>query len=246
MYFSCNKAYLTYKDYLKEFDFIWDTFSKERVLKGSFVKFVEGNANKRRTTTVDKEFLLSLDSWRAYLATSISWNNKHLDEEEINFAVQQTIDRLIFWRIAEDRGVEPYGVMRECILASREEQSGKQASSNSSAYYRNLFRLFQQADDKYNSGLFDFKKDKSSKELVVDNKVIKTIINKLYYPKIPYEFSVLSVEILGSAYEQFLGKVIRITAGHIAKVEEKPEVRKAGGVYCTPQYVVEYIVKNTV
>ncbi|MDO9579845.1 MAG: N-6 DNA methylase, partial [Bacteroidales bacterium] len=51
---------------------------------------------------------------------------------------------------------------------------------------------------------------------------------------------------LGSAYEQFLGKVIRITPAHHAKIEEKPEVRKAGGVYYTPQYIVEYIVKNTV
>ncbi|NTW33859.1 MAG: N-6 DNA methylase, partial [Bacteroidetes bacterium] len=80
----------------------------------------------------------------------------------------------------------------------------------------------------------------------IDNKVIKTIINELYYPESPYEFSVLSVEILGSAYEQFLGKVIRITPSHHAKIEDKPEVRKAGGVYYTPQYIVEYIVKNTV
>jgi len=28
----------------------------------------------------------------------------------------------------------------------------------------------------------------------------------------------------GQVYEQFLGKVIRLTAGHQAKVEEKPEV----------------------
>ena len=47
-------------------------------------------------------------------------------------------------------------------------------------------------------------------------------------------------------YERFLGKVIRLTAGHQARVEEKPEVRKAGGVYYTPTYIVEYIVKNTV
>jgi len=39
----------------------------------------------------------------------------------------------------------------------------------------------------------------------------------------------------GQVYEQFLGKVIRLTAGHQAKVEEKPEVRKAGGVYYTPR-----------
>ena len=43
-----------------------------------------------------------------------------------------------------------------------------------------------------------------------------------------------------------MGSVIRLTGGHHAKVEVKPEVRKAGGVYYTPQYIVEYIVKNTV
>ena len=53
-------------------------------------------------------------------------------------------------------------------------------------------------------------------------------------------------DVLGEVYEQFLGKVIRLTAGHQAKVEEKPEVRKAGGVYYTPTYIVDYIVKNTV
>lgn len=224
--------YITYKDYLKEFDFIWDTFSKEHVLKGSFDKFIQGTANKKGTATVDKEFLLSLDSWRTYLATSISWNNKDLDEDEINFAVQQTIDRIIFLRIAEDRSVEPYGNLKDAL---------KQGD-----YYQNLFKIFKDADDKYNSGLFNLKKDQISKNLKIDNKVIKTIITELYYPLSPYEFSVLSVEILGSAYEQFLGKVIRITPAHHAKVEEKPEVRKAGGVYYTPQYIVEYIVKNTV
>lgn len=224
--------YLTFHDYLKEFDFLWDTFSKERVLKGSFDKFVQNNLTKKGTATVDKEFLQSLDSWRTYLATSISWNNKQLNEDELNFVVQQTIDRIIFLRIAEDRSVEPYGTLKEVI---------KQGD-----FYKNLYRQFEQADEKYNSGLFDFKKDKVSKSLSVDNKVLKTIINELYYPESPYEFSVLSVEILGSAYEQFLGKVIRIDKAHRARIEEKPEVRKAGGVYYTPQYVVDYIVKNTV
>ncbi len=224
--------YITFKDYLKEFDFLWDTFSKEKVLKGSFDKFVQGSLNKKGTATVDKEFLQSLDSWRKYLATSISWNNKQLDEDEINFAVQQTLDRIIFLRIAEDRRVESYGTLKEAIRHGE--------------FYKNLYRQFEQADEKYNSGLFDFRKDKISKTLSVDNKVIKTIINELYYPESPYEFSVLSVEILGNAYEQFLGKVIRIDKAHRAHIEEKPEVRKAGGVYYTPQYVVDYIVKNTV
>jgi hypothetical protein len=56
---------------------------------------------------------------------------------------------------------------------------------------------------------------------------------------------VLSADILGQVYEQFLGKVIRLTPAHRAKIEEKPEVRKAGGVYYTPSYIVDYIVENT-
>ena len=224
--------YLTFRDYLNEFDFLWDTLARISVLRGSLDKYVQGTANKRGAETVDKDFLKTLDGWRTYLATSLSRDNKELNEEEINFSVQQTIDRIIFLRIAEGRKVEPEGNLQTAI--------------NQGDYYQNLFGIFKEADDKYNSGLFDFKKDTISKNLKIDNKVIKTIISELYVPKSQYEFSELSVEILGSAYEQFLGKVIRITPANHAKIEEKPEVRKAGGVYYTPEYIVEYIVKNTV
>jgi len=109
-----------------------------------------------------------------------------------------------------------------------------------------LYQIFKNADEKYNSELFDLKKDQISKNLLIDKKVIKSIVEQLYYPECPYEFSVLSVEILGSAYEQFLGKQIKIGKYNKATIEEKPEVRKAGGVYYTPQYIVDYIVENTV
>ena len=51
--------------------------------------------------------------------------------------------------------------------------------------------------------------------------------------------------VLGQVYEQFLGKVILLTPSHHVQVEEKPEVRKAGGVYYTPTFIVDYIVRNT-
>jgi type I restriction-modification system DNA methylase subunit len=109
-----------------------------------------------------------------------------------------------------------------------------------------LLNHFKLAESKYDSGIFDFDTDRLTPALSIDDRVLKTIIQSLYYPKSPYEFSVLGVEILGNVYEQFLGKVIRLTAGHQAKVETKPEVKKAGGVYYTPQYIVDYIVKSTV
>lgn len=224
--------HIGFADYVKEFDFLYDTFSHEAVTKGRFDKFVQASANKKGTDTLDKRFVESLDQWRKYLATSIALNNKKINDEELNYAVQQTIDRLIFLRFCEDRSVEPYGQLQ--VAASKGDA------------YKNLLNLFQQADDKYNSGLFDFEKDRITKTLKVDNKVIKTVVEDLYYPKCNFEFSVMPVEILGNAYEQFLGKVIRITPARGVKIEEKPEVRKAGGVYYTPQYIVDYIVKNTV
>ncbi len=235
--------YFTYKQYLDEFDFIWDTFSKASVLKGSFDKFIVSDTYKKGTTTVDKEFLASLDEWRMLLAQNIALRNQNFTEDELNFVVQQTLDRIIFLRIAEDRGVEGYGELKETLIPG---PSPSRSFGREGSFYQKLFNLFKEADSKYNSGLFDFKKDKLSANVIIDNKVIKTIISELYYPVSPYEFSVLGVEILGSAYEQFLGKQIKLSASHKAIIEEKPEVRKAGGVYYTPQYIVDYIVANTV
>ncbi|MFA5513271.1 MAG: DNA methyltransferase, partial [Candidatus Kapaibacterium sp.] len=223
--------YITYKDYVKEFDFLWETFSKEMVLKGSFDKFVSSNKGKKGTTGVDAEFLKSLDSWRDLLARNIVNRNQGITEDELNYSLQKVIDRIIFLRICEDRGIELENNLFNTI------------GNNS---YQKLKLLFHSADQKYNSGLFDYKKDKITDNLIIDDKILKNIIEEMYYPKSPYEFSVIPVEILGHSYEQYLGKVIRITPGHRIKIEEKPEVRKAGGVYYTPQYIVDYIVKNTV
>jgi hypothetical protein len=154
-------------------------------------------------------------------------------------AVQTTIDRIVFLRISEDRKIEPYGRMRDL------EKRGR--------IYAELTQFFRQADAKYNSGLFHFTEEKGRGEpdtltlkLHIGDEPLRKIIRNLYYPTSPYEFSVLPADILGQVYERFLGKVIELDAGGKARVEEKPEVRKAGGVYYTPTYIVDYIVKNTV
>jgi hypothetical protein len=221
-----------YTQYLRSFEEIYSLFSKESVLKGSFDKFAESERQKRGTAEVDAEFLKEIESWREALAKDMAIRNPKLSLHELNFAVQLTIDRIIFLRMCEDRGIEKYGQIQNLL--------------NGTNTYRRLREIFYHADDKYNSGLFDFKTDRLTPELALDNKALKDIFRNLHYPESPYEFSVLGADILGHVYEQFLGKVIRLTEGHRAKVEEKPEVRKAGGVYYTPTYIVDYIVKNTV
>ena len=154
---------------------------------------------------------------------------------------------MIFLRICEDRGIEKYGQLKDLTIIDENNNQGI-------PLYDKFLELCKNADSKYNSGLFHFTKennndlsvDNLTPSLIVDDGKLKKIINELYYPDCPYEFSMISTEILGNIYEQFLGKVIRLTHSHQAKVEEKPEVKKAGGVYYTPQYIVDYIVENTV
>jgi hypothetical protein len=232
--------YFTYEQLPDHWDFLVATFSKDAILKGSFDKYAETKKGKRGTTTVDEAFLEEIEEWRVALAKSLAIRNPGLEQRELNFAVQRTIDRITFLRICEDRGIEQYGRLGALV--------------NGPHIYARLVELFHRADERYNSGLFHFRKEKDRNEapdgltlgLNVDDKVLKDILGSLYYPESPYEFAVLPADILGQVYERFLGKVIRLTAGHQAKVEEKPEVKKAGGVYYTPTYIVDYIVKQTV
>jgi type I restriction-modification system DNA methylase subunit len=171
---------------------------------------------------------------------NIAIRNTSLSIEELNDAVQKTIDRIIFLRICEDRGIEKYEMLRNVF-----KEDGT---------YAKLCALFLDADERYNSGIFHFRQEKGNPEtpdnytlsLLIDDKVLKDLIKRLYYPESPFEFSIMPPAILGHVYEQFLGKVIRLMEGHQAKLEYKPEVKKAGGVFYTPEYIVDYIVSHTV
>ena len=232
--------YFNYTQYPDCWDEIADVFSHEAVLKGSFDKYADSSKTKRGTAEVDVSFLNEIEQWRVMLARNLALRNSELNQHDLNLAVQMTIDRIIFLRICEDRGIELYKRLMEL-------QSGGQT-------YEKLCLLFREADAKYNSGLFHFSQEKDNSELPdsftlnlkIDDKPLKEIIRSLYYPDSPYEFSVLPADILGQVYEQFLGKVICLTQGHRAVVEEKPEVKKAGGVYYTPTHIVDYIVVHTV
>ncbi|MCK4629385.1 MAG: N-6 DNA methylase, partial [Sedimentisphaerales bacterium] len=237
---TARVKYIKYNEYPDRWDEIADIFSRNAILKGSFDKYAESTRRKKGTAEVDAAFLAEIEMWRDSLARNIALRNPGLTNRELNFAVQRTVDRILFLRMCEDRGIEIYGQLLGLV--------------NGGEVYKRLCAVFRRADEKYNSGLFYFEQEKGRSErpdeltpgLTIDDKVLSPILKRLYYPDSPYEFSVLPAEILGNVYEQFLGKVITLTKGHRAKVEDKPEVKKAGGVYYTPTYIVEYIVKNTV
>ena len=212
---------------------------RESVRQASITEFAATNPAPRGTLAVDKAFLKELSSWREVLAADVYKNNAALSVVDLNTVVQLLLDRVIFLRIAEARGLEAFGELQNA------------ASVSDSGVYARLLSLFKRADNRYNSGLFHFsesfhlhgKPDHFADHLVVSDQVIRNIIERLYYPH-PYEFSVMPADILGRVYEEFLGSKI-VIRNHKATIEVKPEVRRAGGVYYTPAPIVEYIVEET-
>jgi hypothetical protein len=237
--------YFTFEQYDEHWETIASLFGYEAVLNGALDRFAESDP-PRGAQTVDAAFLKDLNLWRRLLAKRL-WplnrDRRALSEADINYAVQKILDRIIFLRICEDRGAERYGTLL--------------AHTNGSRIYARLNELFKAARDRYNSGLFYFppperdhaeQPDSLTPDLIVDDETLTEILKGLYHPYSPYVFSEIPIEILGQAYERFLGDVIRIETKAnqtIIEIEPKPEVRKAGGVYYTPTYIVDYIVAQT-
>jgi type I restriction-modification system DNA methylase subunit len=226
---------LTYTDFLKNAAKLWD-FSRERVRSGSLEALLPRD---RRTARLrippDESFLDQMTAWREDLARNVYKNNPDLTAKQLNEIVQRLLDRIVFIRIAEDRRVVEKNLLRDVVDEWK-------ARGNKLHIFDWLNDLFHRINEDFNGEIF---KPHLSEEIKVDSEVLAHIIENLYAPKSPFRFDVIGVELLGSIYERYLGKTIRPTSKQV-RVEEKPEVRKAGGVYYTPKYIVDYIVKNTV
>ena len=233
---------------------LWDLFARENVAAGSLDKFVASLPKKiirdkarqgwliapERVRTVDADFLAYIDERRAELAKDLVRSNRKTKwtDELLNECVQRILDRILFVRICEDRDIDT-GRSLELLLAEWEQIHVARPS-----LYSRLVAHFNGLDHSFNGALF--RRAHPSEKLLVSDEFLDSFIRDLSSEDSPYLFNTLPVEILGSVYEQFIAKVVRVTkSGHV-KIELKPEVRNAGGIYYTPSYVVEYIVEQTI
>ncbi len=226
---------LKYTDYVQNIDKLWE-LSRERVEQGSLEALLpKDTKSKRLRIPPDKSFLEDLTQWRTELAKDIYKRNPELNTKLLNDVVQRLLDRIVFIRIAEDRKIRPDRELWEIVAQWKEEGRRRPIITH-------LKDLFKEINDDLNGDIF---KPHACECVDVSSERLAEIIEGLYFPKSRYRFDAIGVELLGSIYERYLGSTIRVTPQRV-KVEEKPEVRKAGGVYYTPKYIVDYIVKNTV
>ena len=224
------------------FAFMYYLFSRDAVASGSLEKFAadlprqRGKAVQRGLLKggyqgIDDAFLEELDDYRDTLARAFKNNNPTLDGETLTEITQRTIDRLVFIRFLEDKLIHPENLISEF--------------GNRGTAWQDFIAASRHLDGIYNGIVFKAHEILDAPSFKIDDEAFAGICKKLAHANSPYDFNSIPIHILGSIYERFLGKVI-VTTDKRARLEEKPAVRKAGGVYYTPEYIVQYIVGNTV
>jgi len=181
---------------------------------------------------IKKEFFEKIKVWRSSLRKYLLKNYPRIEADDLDLLAQKILDRLIFMDICHDKNV----IGEDIIGQVKESKLSK---------YQELKLKFKQMDDKFNTELFSFKEYNqiNEEDIKINDEVILPIITDL----IEIDFSKLSVHIIGEVYENYLGELAKSRTTDEKKISDKQkQKRKSQGIYYTPDYIVDYIVKNTV
>jgi adenine-specific DNA-methyltransferase len=232
---------LSYDNYLTDFDLLW-LLSKESVENNTLNEKAEKYGALPPRLGIEQRLYNQLSQWREDLFSQI-------DE-----VIQRLFNRLIFIRTCEDRRIED----RILLGAVHEWHS----SGRKGEFIEILHRIFRDYDGYYDSDLFALH---LTDQVFIESATIESIINGLY--EIPggmasYDFSVIDTDVLGAVYEQYLGHVATVVKKRAREAQARMDLglpreetfeitakkqrRKEHGIYYTPKFVTNYIVKETV
>jgi type I restriction-modification system DNA methylase subunit len=224
------------REFLEHLDELW-LLSRESFERGTIDKVAERWGKKARKSSIDEQLLSDFTRFRESLSKNITKLNesKNLTEEELDESVQRFLDRLIFIRNCEDKELEA----RTLISNLRQW-----ASRGRGQLVKSLREVFIYFDKEYNSEIFA---RHLSDDLEIDNDVLHEIIEGLYHTKdnsVFYDFSAIDADVLGTIYEQYLSHILKKTEKR-ARLTENHAHRKVQGIYYTPTFIVDYIVRKT-
>ncbi|HAS81018.1 MAG: hypothetical protein UR25_C0003G0183 [Candidatus Nomurabacteria bacterium GW2011_GWE1_32_28] len=229
---------LSYNKYVSDFEILW-LLSKESFQKKTLDEYAEKIGKKEKSvqvSTVIKKINEDIQDCREWLTNEFkTWNEKlNLSKDMIDEGVQKLLDRLIFLRVAEDREVEP-NILKNLLREAEKSKSYKP--------FQAMSIIFRELDKIYNSNLFSPHPFESWE--IVDDKGFEKMIEKLYGKKGQYEynFKEMPADVLGTVYENYLNyKLTQSKKG--VNVEKDVKKRKEQGIFYTPTFVVDYIVRN--
>lgn len=224
---------IPYTEYLKRFDQLW-LLSKEAFKDDLLDKEAEKYGKKLQKVSVTSLLYKDLQKCRDILTKYLGQWNPKVDKDLLDEGVQKLLDRLIFIRVAEDRGIEPL-TLKPLVREARANAAKKHL-------YQSMIEKFREFDDIYNSNLFlphsfeQWQEYSGATERVIDILYGK----KGYYE---YDFKAMPADVLGSVYENYLGYRLSQSKKKVT-VAKDAKKRKEHGIYYTPSFIVDYIVKS--
>jgi type I restriction-modification system DNA methylase subunit len=219
--------------YLSDFDRLrW--LSRPEVAAKTLDRQAEKVGMKARRQPVSMHLFDDLKYWRHELFRHLHVYNPMWSYANIDEAVLRILNRLIFIRTAEDRQVEE--LCLQPLLRELRTQNLIQKLPDE------LKKLFSQFNESYNSQLFE---PSLADALDCEPRPFEVAIEGMYGKNyMLYNFNAIDADVLGTAYEQYLGHVIADPEA-AAEVVEKRTKRKSQGIYYTPTFIVKYIVQQT-
>ncbi len=221
---------LTIDDYLDNFEVLNNHLNRICVYYNALEELyvipkVEG------CKTVDRYFNELLSNFRIELAKDLYLKNEalHLNDEELSYYVQIIIDRIIFIRVCETKGLEEKGLLRKFAKTDFWIRFKESCYTQFFKHYDGA--MFSNSDSRFN-------------KLKVDNQVFIKFINQLYYPY-PYRFDAIPVKIIAKVYEGFLAYSLVVKDGKVS-VELKAEYVKTNGIIPTDEKIAEAICDETI
>lgn len=175
------------------------------------------------------------------------YKNNHFIKIDIDTGIekaQKVIDRIVFAAFAEDKGMLPDDTLQKVVRAA--ENSNFSGSLWST--FKGFFEAIDSGNDKldipggYNGGLFAY--DEILNSLKISDEPLKALAELGHY-----NFSEdLSVNILGHIFEQSISDLEEIK--NKVKASQNLDTlsqsrRKKDGIFYTPDYIVRYIVDNS-
>ena len=171
---------------------------------------------------IKDKFFSNLKKWRLSIRNTIRKNLPNITMQKIDLITQKILDRLIFVGYCSDNKVISQNKLH-AILHSKID------------LYKELQKIFLQMDDKFDSDLFSKSEEDEYNKILISDNILRPIIEELSN----IDFSKLSIHIMGEVYENYLEEILKQN-DKILKNKKKLQ-----GIYYTTEYVIKYIIKNT-
>jgi hypothetical protein len=222
---------MPYNQYIERFDQLW-LLSKESFKSNLLDRDAEIHGKKFIKVPVTSLLYEDLEKCRDMLTKDLGKMNEKINTDLLDEGVQKLLDRLIFIRVAEDRGIED----RTLIPLVRQARSGDKK------FYESMVETFREFDHHYNSNLFQHHSFEQWEEYSgVTERVINILYGKEGYYE--YDFKAMPADVLGAVYENYLGHRLSQSKKGVT-VAKDAKKRKEHGIYYTPSFIVDYIAKN--